>query len=263
LYLGKRALRGWIAPLLESAFGLDARQTSRELLFTWLGPVGDLEFARARGLPALLDGLARAQADLRLGAKVDAVLDAGRGLRLASGEQLSADACVLAVGPREVLRLVADLGHVEREILAGCRSAEQHWLELEVDQARPPAPLGWCSGVAALCDATPRGASGVRLLLRAPGAVEPAELVARAEQLVPDLTRRIRGQRGPMGTAAPAFDVGHFRRLARLFAEAEARPARRMALCGDWLIGPDAEAQAASGERAAQSALAHMRRSVR
>jgi hypothetical protein len=54
---------------------------------------------------------------------------------------------------------------------------------------------------------------------------------------------------------SPAFGVGHFRRVARLFSEAARRPERRIAVCGDYLVGPDAEARAASGARAAEDLL--------
>ena len=266
LYLGRRALVGLIAPLLQSAFGLDARETSRELLFGWLGPAADVELSLARGLPALLGQLTGTLGDLRLGTRADAVLEGGRGVRLASGEVMRADAVVLAVAAREVLRLVAELGHVEREILAACRTSEQHWLALTADPAaRPLAPLGWSTdGLAALCDATPPGANAARVLLVRSGAeIDPAELVTRAESLVPGLARLVRARRAYRREGVPVFGVGHFRKVARLFAEAVRRPERRIWLCGDYLVGPDAEARVASGERAAESALAHMRRSVR
>jgi hypothetical protein len=196
--------------------------------------------------------------------RAEAVVDGGRGVKLASGETLAADAVVLATDPREVLRLVADLGHVEREILAGMRSSTESWLALETDpDARPLESPGWSADLAALCDATPPDAhDGGLLFARARGNADPDAVVARAAKLVPGLARRVRAHR-ELRRESPTFGVGHFRKVARLFAEAERRPARRIALCGDYLVGPDAEARAASGERAAEDALAHMRRSVR
>jgi hypothetical protein len=254
LYLGRRAYRSLLAPLVESALGLDPRETSRELFFTWLGPAADVELSLAHGLSALPGRIARGLCDVRLRARAAAVLDGGRGVRLESGELLRADAVVLAVAPGEVLRLVEDLGHVEREILAGCRSSSEHWLALECGaQIRPAARLGWCDGLAAFFDATPDGA---RVLLRARQELDPAALVARAESLVPDLSRQVRERHAYLREGVPGFGIGHFRKIARLFSEAARRRERSIHLCGDYLVGPDAEAKIASGQRAAESALA-------
>jgi protoporphyrinogen oxidase len=256
LYLGRRAYRSLLAPLVESALGLDARETSRELLFTWLGPAGDVELSLAHGLSALPGRIARALSGVRLRSRAVAVLEGGRGVRLESGELLRADAVVLGVAPQEVLRLVGDLGHVEREILSGCRSSTEHWLALECTaQIRPAAPLGWCDGLA-LFDATRDGANGTTLMLRARAKADPATLVARVEPLLPGLSRQLREQHAYLREGVPAFGVGHFRRVARLFSEAARRRERHVHLCGDYLVGPDAESKIASGERAAQSVLA-------
>lgn len=257
LYLGRRPYQRLLAPLLESAFGLDPQETSRELLFTWLGPAGDVELSLAHGLSALPGRIASGLAHVRLHSPAAAVLEGGRGVRLESGEVVRADAVVLGVPPQEVLRLVGELGHVEREILAGFGSATEYWVALVAGpELRPPARLGWSDGLAALFDATPDGASEASLRLRARAKTDPAALVARAEALVPGLSRGLRAQRAYLREGVPSFGVGHFRRVARLFSEAARRCERRIQLCGDYLVGPDAEARIASGERAAEDVLA-------
>src|SRR5690606_19249317 len=62
--------------------------------------------------------------------------------------------------------------------------------------------------------------------------------------------------------AWPRFDVGAFRRLARLRAvQADRRAAgRRLYFAGDWLAAPTLEGAAASGRRAADELLADLRR---
>jgi len=256
LYLGERARRTLIAPLFESAFGLDAAETSRELLFAWLGPGADVELSLAPGLSALPERIAAALSDVRSGVRVEALLENGRGA-LAGGREIPADVVVLAVAPREVLRLVPTLGHVEREILERIPGRSESWLSLVADaQAHPAERLAWSSGeLAALVDLTPDGVGEARLLLRARGEPDAAALLACAERLIPALSRRVRARRAYRREGAPVFGVGHFRKVARLFAEAARRPDRRVRLCGDYLAGPDAEACIASGERAAQDAL--------
>ena len=124
VYLGRAALDGLLAPLLEAAWGLDARETSRQLLFTLLSSTGEVELDALPGIDALVERLADALLDLRTGERVASVLAGGRGVRLASGAQLDADATVIACAPRDAAMLTGDLTHVERELLAACpRSA--------------------------------------------------------------------------------------------------------------------------------------------
>jgi protoporphyrinogen oxidase len=259
LYLGPRAYRRLFEPLLAAAFGLDAAETSRELLYTWLGPGADPELSLAIGAGALAERLASHLPELRLGARVDAVLDGGRGLRLASGEQIAADAVVLATGPRELLRLVPDLHHVEREFLERCPLHAEHWLAFRADpQLRLPERIGWCGdGGLALFDVTPDGVGDAsRWLARARGPAAPAEITARCDALVPGLSASARGARPFVREGAPDFGVGHFRAVARVLACGARRRERRIRFSGDWLVGPGAEAAIASGERAALELLA-------
>ena len=75
-----------------------------------------------------------------------------------------------------------------------------------------------------------------------------------AERAVPGLRSALRAQRlHRLESAAPRFDVGRFRQIARL---RDAAPAdARIQLCGDYLVGPHAEAAVASGRRAADALL--------
>src|SRR5262249_52552588 len=159
--------------------------------------------------------------------RVAAVLEGGRGVRLDSGERLEADAVVLAVAPQEALRLVGELGHLEREILAGCRSPQQAWVALALEPGpRLLAAPGWAPERPALLEASPAERGAASLLVRAYEKSDPQALCAHTEALVPGLARRVRAAHA-FERAVPAFGVGHFRKVARLFAEAERRPQRR------------------------------------
>jgi len=261
LYLGERACRELFAPLLASAFGLDAAQTSRELLYSWLGTGADAELSLALEAGSIPQQIAAWIPDLRLRSPVEAVLEGGRGVRLASGERLETDVVVVATGPHEALRLVSGLDHVERDLLASCPLRSEHWLAFRAGPRLHLAErIGWCAGGSpALFDVTPRSVTEASLWLArsAPGA-SPAEILELCDALVPGLAAGARDAQAFVREGAPDFGVGHFRAVARLRARASRRPRRGVALCGDYLVGPGAEASAASGERAALELLAQL-----
>jgi protoporphyrinogen oxidase len=259
LYLGGRAYQRLFAPLFAAALGLDAAETTRELLYAWLGPSADAELALAPGAGAIPQQIAAWLPGLRLRSRAEALLEGGRAVQLAGGERIEADAVVLATGPRELLRLAPGLDHVERDFLAHCPLRSEHWLAFCADaRLRLRERIGWCGGGGlALFDVTPGGVGDASLwLARSARPGSPEEITAGCDALVPGLARSARDAQPFQREGVPAFGVGHFRAVAGLRARAARRPGRRIWPCGDWLVGPGAEASVASGERAARELLA-------
>ena len=76
-------------------------------------------------------------------------------------------------------------------------------------------------------------------------------LLCGAERALPGIRSRIEAS-CLYRTARPRFDVGHYRAVASLRREQARRlGTRRIALAGDYLVGPDLESAARSGFRAA------------
>ena len=278
VYLGRRAGPRLLAPLLETAFGLDAGETSRLLLFLLMGAWGDVELAQATGLAALPEALVKGLDDVRTDTRAAALLPHGRGVRVERGSELAADAVVLAVSPREAARLVPDLAPAERAALESSRAATILHLVVSVSgypESRAPAiviPVSEGGTLAGVLEATPQRGAGpglLRLVARADFAARHAastdeELVAAllgsAERVLPGLGASIRERRLlRRDDALPCFPPGRYRALERLRLEQRQRPERRVFLAGDWLVGPHAEAAVASGERAALEAYAAVR----
>jgi hypothetical protein len=80
VYLGGRALDAFLAPLFETAFGSDAAQTSRELLFALLDGRAEIGLDQILGAAALVDALAARAPEIRTGARVAAVDSTAAGL---------------------------------------------------------------------------------------------------------------------------------------------------------------------------------------
>jgi protoporphyrinogen oxidase len=272
VYLGRRAYASLFAPLLHSAFGLDPHDATRQIAISAMSALGDLQLAAAFGLGAVTEHLVTRLPDVRTGERVSAVVAGGRGVRLASGGHVEADAVVLAVPPPAVPALSEDLTHIEREDLAALGGSMGYVVALHSARALQPATtLTWTAWsrqepLACILDATPTGTgSGSILLLRARlRASVPVdeirladELVAAAERFVPGLRGSVR-ERRIVKLSGARFEVGHFRRVARLRAQAARRGQRRLVLCGSDYVGPHAEGSIASGERAAEDVLAQL-----
>ncbi len=275
VYLGRRPLDRWLAPALATVFGLDAEETSRELLFTLLGASGDLEISLLHGLPTLAASLAARLTDLRTGARVASVEPEGRGARLEDGTTLAARAVVLAVPADEALRLLPGPNPAEERILRSARRQDALLVAIATPggiEGTPP-PVAWFAS-----GAEPVLAGSLELDGSRPGAgrllVAGRWLASRQAQLDDEEISRIAlqaAERLHPGIAArtrssavlrlprhmPCFEPGRFRAIARLHSEAARRPGRRVVLCGDWLVGPHAEGAIASAERAARDVLAH------
>jgi len=282
VYLGRRALEALFAPLLATHFGVDAAQTSRELLFTLLDGRAGVGLDLVAGASTLVGALAERCGELRVGASVAALESDGRGVRLSSGERIASDAVLLAVGSAEAMRLSPDASPAEQAAAAGLRSGSALVLVLATRGGLAlPARAVWVperegGELAGVIDATPGDASEHRLLrlVARPGLFarhghRPDEelahfLIESATRVLPGLARGIEAQRLHRFPAAlPAFEVGHYRALARIRAAQAARPERQIFLAGDWLVAPHLEGELASGLRAARELLALSPRALR
>ncbi len=270
VYLGRRALDQLLAPLFATLFGVDAADTSRELLFALLDGRASLGLDCLEGAAPLVEALASSAGELRFDASVAAVDPNGRGVRLANGERVAADAVVLAVGAPEATRLLPDPSPAERSATEQLYSASALVLAVVTDASLAlPARAVWVPDreggeLAGVLDSGPGGERAHRLLrlVARPGLFarhghRPDEeiahfLIESATRELPGLAGRIEAQRlHRFPSALPAFRVGHYRALARLRAEQRARPERRVFLAGDWLIAPHLEGELVSGLRAA------------
>jgi len=266
VYLGRRVLEERIAPLFATLFGVDARETSRQLLVATLDGEATVALDRFAGASALAEALARGLDDVALGSRVESVETDGRGVRLAGGATFAADAVVLAVPPAEVLRLAPWMPHAARLALERVTCGSSLVLAAATGPAvAPPARVAFVperegGELAGVVDVTPAGERERNLLLLVArpslaarhGARPEAELahflIESGARLVPGLAAGVLGWRLHRH-APPAFGVGHYRELARL------REASPLALAGDWLAAPHVEGELASGVRAAADAL--------
>lgn len=277
LYLGTRLCERLLEPLLEAPFGLRAEATSRVLLFLLLDRRGQPRLQLGFGLGALPERLAEPLRDVRTGARVTWLRSDGRGVRLATGEELDASAVVLALPAHSVLDLLPNPSPVEEVLLARCRNEPRTTLAVVADPAPPatasahwipPAERGLLAGVFRVpLEAQRARGRALFLLAGRPGldAVHGAgdergateSLLRGAEWVLPGLRAAVSAQRlYRSADAVASFDVGHYRGIARLRDElAKRRDERRVFLAGDWMSAPHLEGAASSGLRAADAVL--------
>jgi oxygen-dependent protoporphyrinogen oxidase len=265
VYLGRRALDELMAPLLAGAFGLSARDTSRQLPFALLDGAGNVALDSLSGAGALAEALAAGLAKVETSRRVESLGADGRGVRLADGGEERADAVVLAVSSREAARLLAP--RAPRAVAAFSALREESALVLALVTQKDvglrereiwiPAREG--GELAAIHVRSPRL---LQLVARSDLAARHGHrpdpelanfLVASAVRALPDLAGGIadlRLHRLPAGR--PAFAVGHYRALAHV-----------PAFCaGDWCVGPHVEGELASGLAAARATVASLRGSA-
>jgi protoporphyrinogen/coproporphyrinogen III oxidase len=272
LYLGRRAAQGW-QPLFATHYGIDARQASRLLALHLLDPLGTVRLGQPFGLAELRSALAARLADVRTGQRVLRVAPSGR-VWLASGEELAADVTVLAVPAAEVRGCADDLYPAERTALDRIGSNARVQLVLRARIAPRANALCWVTSAPALSGVVDGSTlagdrdgeeRSVALLAHPRFADESRErtdaeiarrLLADAEPYVPGLGSSILDSRLWRRTV-PSFDVGHYRAVARLRAEALAarERGRRWVQGGDDLVAPHAEGAVVAGTRAAEEAL--------
>ncbi len=258
LYLGKTLYRNVYAPLLESHFGCNPEETSRVLLLLLLGPDGGPGVQLALGLPSLTKRLAAGLDDGRCSTGAVAVRPDGSGVELETGETIPGDAVVVAVGARDAQKLMTELSPREELFLESTRHTKLDWLEL-------PNDLGSASTVwVGRRSGGPLGAvvriPGRTLLIARPDteATTPEDLLEPARRL--NLVDDEREADVRTSKIAPRFDVGRYQALARFRQDWDRSVfRRRVVLCGDYLVGPHAEAEIASGLRAARETLEVLR----
>jgi oxygen-dependent protoporphyrinogen oxidase len=282
LYFGPSVLARWAEPMLGSDLLADAAEASR---------VAYLLARRARGeaSPATLRGSPAAIAEALIGDAAALGVEAN-GLEHTRGELAldtsagprRADAVVLALPAAETLRVAGPaLLPAEREGLAALRTVAAIVLHAALERAptrkatrvRVPAAEGLPLATVAVepggRDApAPPGAALVSLVaapsfsrahLEADDSVVEKALLGALERVLPGSTGAIRFRTiRRWASAVPHFDVGRYRRLARLRAlAAEQRAAgRRVYFAGDHWLAPTLEAAIASGQRAARELCA-------
>lgn len=287
LYFGQSVVEGWMEPWLAERAPVDEREASRVAFLLRWAAERRAEPGALREPPGRLAERAAARLGVRLGAGARAVTSREGGalaVCLDGGATLDADAVVLAVPAAEAARLAARLwASAERDVLEAVRyDAALTWLgsarPLPVSAAtRVRVPRAARSPLALLAlepaggrDPATAGLGRVTAVAR-PGwsaahLAAPDGAVAR--QLAAAVARVLPGGLDATGDTAvcrfpeawPRFEVGAFRRLARLRGVLADRRAagRRLYLAGDWLAAPGLEGAAASGRRAADELLADL-----
>jgi protoporphyrinogen/coproporphyrinogen III oxidase len=278
VYFGPSLLERWAEPVLGSDFLADAGEVSRVAFLLARRARGAAPLGTLRGSPAeLVEALLQPEAD-ECGVEARALTRDGDGFSVeSSAGPRRADAVVLALPAPETLRLAGPLlAAAEREGLAGLRSVPAIVMHVAVARAparkatrvraprveggplatlavEPGGPGSPAPADAALISLVAR-AGWSRAQLEADDEVIAKELIAALDRRLPraSATHRFHEiRRYP--AALPHFEVGSYRRLARLRrlgAEARAQ-GRRLYLAGDGWLAPTLEGAAASGRRAA------------
>jgi oxygen-dependent protoporphyrinogen oxidase len=290
LYFGASVLERWIRPELSAETLADAHDASRALFLRRL----QARAGARPGLPRapLADVAEGAASRLRIGYRcaVQGVAPAGgeclRVLYTQDGRErsLEAEAVVLATPAAEAARLAPGLlATAESEALRGLRYtpavalavALRRPLGAHAELVRFPRSEGSPLETALL----EPGAGGGRApdgrglaVLRATGAWSAAASELPDETVEKELLGAFEWIRPGLGKAAlfsrvlrvrealPRFDVGHYRRIARLDAlAAELRAdGRRLYTAGDYLVDPSWSGALASGRRVARAVVADL-----
>jgi oxygen-dependent protoporphyrinogen oxidase len=258
VYLGRRARDQVLEPLFAAVFGLASAEASRQLLFSFLEPTSELALDSLDGAGRVAEALAARLADLRTGARVAAVAPDRRGVELADGAALGADAVLLAVNAGEAERLSGALAPAARAGFAALRSQSSLVLTVVTpEEVTPRARETWLARseggeLAAISARGPRLFSlAARPDLAArhghrPDAELTHFLLESAARALPELADPRAATRLHRFPAQPAFAVGHYRALARIGP----------GYAGDWCSAPHVEGELASGLRAARELAA-------
>ena len=283
LYFGRDVFERWMAPCVERAAPGDLHDMSRVQFLMDARRPGSARLGLPRGSFDEVVERVGQQLELRLATEVEQVHAAPRGaVRLAtSAGVLEADAVVIATDSAAALRLAtpvlttAERTHLQAvryapllTLAAGlCRPASSRPRELQIP--RPETSL--LSRVLlepGLATGRVPGKRGIAWLRARTELFEASrdvaddvvskQLVEGLDRLMPgwlrtvDFTRVFRSER-----AAPRFDVGHYRALARFEAvQRDRREAGRgLYFAGDHLVHPSPEGAVVSAERAAAALL--------
>jgi len=274
LYLGRRHSPRRFEPLLQTGFGLESKDTSRLALLLLLDAIGRPELGLALGLARLPGEIAKRLTDVRVRTRVTSIAADGRRVSTDAGDDLEADVVVLATPATEVSQLVPKLWPAEQlffeaphpyaprvELLVAARLGARAVPRLAWVDPRDGGSLAGAVDGTRLADPASE-TRGVRLIARPERALAALdesdesvadELLDDAELLIPGLRGRVTGKRLLRSRdATPRFDVLRYRGIERVRAEqARHLDERRVVFCGDYLVGPHAEAAVTAGVRAA------------
>jgi oxygen-dependent protoporphyrinogen oxidase len=288
LYFGRSLLEQWIAPRLLAGSLADAAETSRAQLLFELSAFGLARLGLARApLAEVAERVAASLPVVRGAEAVSATQQRGASPRvsLRSGETLEADAVVLALPAPEASRVAAPLlTTAESDGLAGVRYAAGVTVAARLCRplrARPqlvlvPRSEGSRLACALIEPGLPAGrvadSRGLLLLCAAPDFAAahfdaPSETLAKDlldafERIWPGAQRSVESAsvlREPC--AAPRFEVGRYRELARwerLQQQARAE-GRRVYFAADYLAHPSFEGALLSAERCAAALVEDLR----
>ena len=274
LYLGESAARGF-GWLLAAHYGIDAAQASRLLGLLLLDPLGAPRIAQPFGVHELRRALAARLAHVRLGERALRVAPEAR-VWLESGEELAADVAVLALPAAEIRTVCDALTPAERISLDRMGTSPRLQLAVRVrGVAARPSPVSWIDSpaLAGVVDCAALGGETqaeerTLVFLAQPRFAEASlecsdaelaeELLSAAEPHLPGLGAACLARR-VWRLTVPRFDVGHYRAVTRLRAEAPRVQGRAWVQGGDDLVAPHAEGAVVAGTRAAEEALLKLR----
>jgi predicted NAD/FAD-dependent oxidoreductase len=226
--------------------------------------------AGAEGLDAWRDGALPAPGASAFGRRLAAGLDVrtrrrvvgltpGWTLRLEDGTDAQAETVLLAVPAPQAIALIGE----DADRFAGLDAVrfEPGWTLMAAFDASVPGPV-WRDDLAppiarAIRNSGKPGRDGPEAwVAHADAAFVEARLEDTAEAVAADLVAAFRQA---TGAPQPAYAVAHRWRYARVAAPL-GRPclwdgARRLGLCGDWCLGPDAGDAEASGSALAAAVL--------
>ena len=235
LYRGRRhaALGG---ALLEAGFGLDSRETTRQLLMASLDGWGDFTPVELSGLGAFVRALSESLPDTKLNARATSIASSGQSVTLGSGDTLRCDATLLAVRADDALPLLPDPTPAEElalkdvvyrkrlQIVAALRRDDVHPTHLTSRYAKSPL-----AGAFDVTPENPPAGNNIRLLMLVARPDFARELWHDSDvNLCNTLLGRVASPRSELRKGvrslavhrldqeSPTYLVGHFRAIARL-----------------------------------------------
>jgi hypothetical protein len=181
---------------------------------------------------------------------------------------LEVDATLVATAASEVPGLISDLCPAESQFFRRTIDEPRHVVAVALSPHGiecPAITVAERGLLSAVVEITPPGTDARRLLLLGrPGTADALDdeiaerFISAALPLVGDLQPSLK-EFAVVRRRVTRFDVGHYRGVARVRQEQEQRfDARRVLLCGDYLVAPHAEGAVTAGIRGAEDLLSRL-----